>query len=57
MDDVNERPPDGDVDVLAAVTDELERAEDQDDEARLAVLDRSHARLSSELDAPGPLEQ
>jgi hypothetical protein len=43
-------------DVLSTVSEELERAEGEGDEARLAVLESAHARLAAELDAPGPLE-
>ncbi len=39
-------------DVLEAASRELERAESEDDDARLAALDSVHARLSSELDKP-----
>ena len=41
-----------DDDVLAESSRALEGAEGEDDDARLAVLDAVHARLSTELDKP-----
>jgi hypothetical protein len=52
MDELEASAPPESPDVLAAASDELERAESQDDEERLAALDAVHARLSSELDKP-----
>jgi hypothetical protein len=52
MEDFDVTPAPGSPDVLEAASDELERAESSDDEARLATLDSVHARLSSELDKP-----
>ena len=39
-------------DEIEAAAHELERAESQDDETRLAALEAVHARLSDELDKP-----
>jgi hypothetical protein len=52
MEDLDATPPAESQDVLVAASEELERAESQDDEARLATLDSVHARLSGELDKP-----
>lgn len=52
MEDSDVSPSPEAIDVLEAAAQELERAEAQDDDARLATLDSVHARLSAELDKP-----
>jgi hypothetical protein len=52
MEDHDDTQPTEPPDVLVAASEELERAEASDDEARLAALDSIHARLSGELDKP-----
>ena len=52
MEELDPTVPAESPDVLVAASEELERAESQDDETRLAALDSVHARLSGELDKP-----
>jgi hypothetical protein len=52
MEDPQAAPVSQSHDVLDAASEEIERAEGLDDDARLAALDSVHARLSDELDKP-----